>query len=161
MTSLTPCLWFAHEAEEAARFYVSLLPDSRIDAVQKSPSDTPAGGAGGVLMVSFTLAGRPWLALNGGMTIEPSLAVSLSVSCPDQETVDRLWERLGADGGTPQKCGWIRDRFGKHWQIVPAAMAELLSSPDREKAGRVMRAMLGMTKLDIAALRRAGEGEIA
>lgn len=158
MSKIAPCLWFGGEAEEAAGFYASLLPGSRIERVQKSPADTPAGKAGGVLVVEFTLAGQRFLALNGGARAEYTRAVSFQVDCADQAEVDRLWDALSAGGGAPERCGWIRDRYGVPWQIVPNGLPRMLADPDPAKARRVMQAMLGMAKLDIAALRAAYDG---
>lgn len=156
MTELVPCLWFADDAEEAVRFYVSLLPDSHIDAVQRSPTEYPGGPAGGVLVVSFTLCGRPYMALNGGKRIEPTIAVSFSVNCDDQAEIDRLWLRLG-EGGREQQCGWITDRWGYPWQIVPKQMPAFLSG-DPARAARVFTALMGMVKIDLPALERAAAG---
>lgn len=160
MTKISPCLWFESEAEAAATLYVSLLPDSRIDRVQRNVADTPSGRAGTALMVSFTLAGQSFLALNGGTRLAYTGAVSFHVDCADQAEVDRLWDALG-DGGSPERCGWIRDRYGVSWQIVPRALPQLLSDPDPAKAQRVMTAMLGMIKIDVAALHRAHAGAAA
>jgi predicted 3-demethylubiquinone-9 3-methyltransferase (glyoxalase superfamily) len=157
MSKIAPCLWFDGEAEEAARFYVSLLPDSRIDRVQKNVADSPAGKAGTVLVVEFTLSGQRFMALNGGTRFPYTHAVSFHVDCADQAEVDRLWDALGA-GGAPERCGWIKDRYGVPWQIVPTALPEMLADPDPAKAQRVMQAMLGMVKLDIAGLRTAYNG---
>ncbi|HEV2677229.1 MAG TPA: VOC family protein [Aliidongia sp.] len=153
MSKISPCLWFDGQAEEAANFYVSLLPDSRIDHVQKNRSDT-AGKAGTVLIIEFTLAGQRFQALNGGMKVEYTHALSLSVDCADQAEVDRLWAAL-SDGGKEVQCGWVTDRYGVSWQIVPSILPKLLADPDAAKAERVMRAMMGMVKLDIAALEAA------
>ena len=158
MSKISPCLWFDGEAEEAANFYVSLLPDSRIRHVQRNPIDGPAGKAGMVLAVQFTLAGQDYMALNGGMRFEYSPAISFSVDCVDQAEVDRLWDGLSA-GGSVQRCGWLRDHYGISWQIVPSVLPQLLGGPDRTGAQRAMQAMLGMIKLDIAELRRAYEGK--
>ncbi len=157
MSKITPCLWFAHDAEAAATFYCSLLPGSRIDHVQRSPSDTPGNTEGSVLMVAFTLGGQKLQALNTGQPADPSLLISLSLSCDDQAEVDRVWDAL-ADGGTPQRCGWITDRWGFSWQVVPRALTELLGDPDPSRAKRAMQAMMGMVKLDVAALRAAADG---
>jgi predicted 3-demethylubiquinone-9 3-methyltransferase (glyoxalase superfamily) len=156
MSKVTPCLWFEHDAEAAARFYCSLLPDSHVDHVQRSATDTPSGPAGSVLMVAFTLGGQKMQALNGGRSEKPSQAISLSISCADQAEVDHVWDAL-ADGGQPIQCGWIKDRWGFSWQVVPRAMIELFGDPDRARAGRAMKAMMGMVKLDIAALRAAAD----
>jgi predicted 3-demethylubiquinone-9 3-methyltransferase (glyoxalase superfamily) len=161
MSKISPCLWFDGEAEEAAKFYVSLLPDSRIDWVQKNPIDGPAGKAGTVLVVQFTLAGQSYMALNGGTRFEYTHAVSFKIDCADQAEVDRLWDALSSDGGQAERCGWLRDRYGLYWQIVPSALPELLGGPDRAGAERAMAAMLQMTKLDIAGLKRAYEGKSA
>jgi predicted 3-demethylubiquinone-9 3-methyltransferase (glyoxalase superfamily) len=159
MSKITPCLWFDGNAEEAANFYVSLLPDSRIDSVSRSPADNPSGPAGAVLMVEFTLSGRPFKGLNGGPQFPFTEAVSFYVDCVSQQEVDRLWEALTADGGSPSQCGWLKDRFAMSWQIIPRALGELLGSPDADGSRRAMEAMLQMTKIDVAALRRAFEGE--
>ena len=158
MSKIAPCLWFNGEAEEAANFYVSLLPNSKIDTVQRNTIDSVAGKAGSVLVVTFTLAGQGFMALNGGTRFDYSQAVSFKIDCEDQAEVDRLWEELTADGGQPNRCGWLRDRYGVYWQIVPTALPKYLGGPNREGAARAMQAMLGMGKLDIAALRRAYEG---
>lgn len=155
MPKIAPCLWFGGGAEGAARFYVSLLPGSRVGRVQRNPADGPAGA---VLAVAFTLAGQRFLALNGGARVDFTRAVSFQVDCADQAEVDRLWDALSAGGGAPERCGWIRDRYGVPWQIVPTALPRMLADPDAAKARRVMQAMLGMAKLDVAALRAAHEG---
>ncbi|MCG6207554.1 VOC family protein [Rhodopseudomonas sp. HC1] len=157
MSKITPCLWFASEAEEAARFYVSLLPDSRIDQVQRSVVDTPSGPAGSILLVEFTLAGQSYLALNGGARQNFTHAVSFMINCADQAEVDRLWGAL-IEGGEPNQCGWLRDRYGLSWQIVPSILPKLFAGPDRAGAERAMRAMMQMVKLDGDALQRAYEG---
>ena len=161
MSKITPCLWFDGEAEEAAKFYVSLLPDSRIDKIQKNPVDGPAGRAGTVLVVQFTLAGQEYMALNGGMRFEYTHAVSFKIDCEDQAEVDRLWDALSSNGGSVERCGWLRDRYGLYWQIVPSILPELLGGPDRAGAQRAMQAMLKMVKLDIAELRKASKGRSA
>jgi predicted 3-demethylubiquinone-9 3-methyltransferase (glyoxalase superfamily) len=158
MSKISPCLWFDGEAEEAARFYVSLLPDSRIDGIQKNLVDGPAGKAGTVLVVQFTLAGQEYMALNGGMRFEYTPAISFKIDCADQAEVDRLWDALLANGGQANRCGWLRDRYGVSWQIVPSALGKYLGGPDRAGAQRAMAAMLGMVKLDIEGLRRAYDG---
>jgi predicted 3-demethylubiquinone-9 3-methyltransferase (glyoxalase superfamily) len=158
MSKISPCLWFKNEAEEAAKFYVSLLPGSRIDRVQKNVVDSPGGKAGTVLMVDFTLAGQRFLALNGGMQVEYTHAISFSVDCADQAEVDRLWDGL-SNGGSVVQCGWLRDRYGISWQIVPSVLPKMLADPDPAKAQRVMQAMLQMIKLDIEGLRKAYDGK--
>jgi predicted 3-demethylubiquinone-9 3-methyltransferase (glyoxalase superfamily) len=161
MSKISPCLWFDGEAEEAAEFYVSLLPDSRIEVVQKNIIDGPAGKAGTVLLVEFTLAGQRFMAVNGGRRFEYTHAVSFKIDCADQAEVDRLWDALSADGGQAERCGWLRDRYGVFWQIVPTALARYLGGPDRAGAARAVAAMLRMGKLDIAGLREAYEGKSA
>jgi predicted 3-demethylubiquinone-9 3-methyltransferase (glyoxalase superfamily) len=157
MQKVTPCLWFDGQAEEAARYYVALLPDSRIDRILRSPSDTPSGPAGMVLTVEFTLAGSPFIGLNGGPQYRFSEAVSFQVACKDQREVDRLWAAL-SEGGSTGPCGWLKDRWGLSWQIVPTRLHELLRDPDPDRSRRAMEAMLRMTKLDIAELERAANG---
>lgn len=151
---ITPCLWFDKQGEEAARFYVSLFPDSRIDKVQRSPTDYPSGQAGDVLLVEFTLAGGRFTALNGGPHFTFNEAVSLQIDCEDQAEVDRLWAALSAVPESEQ-CGWVKDRYGLSWQIVPRRLGELMSSDDPAQNQRVMQAMMGMKKLDVAALEAA------
>ena len=157
MSKIRPCLWFDGEAEEAANFYVSLFPSSRIDHVQRNVMDSPSGKAGTVLVVEFTLAGQRFMALNGGTRFEYTHAISFEVDCADQAEVDRLWDAL-SDGGSIEQCGWLKDRYGVSWQIVPAVLGQMLGDPDPAKAQRVMRAMLQMIKLDIAGLTAAYEG---
>jgi predicted 3-demethylubiquinone-9 3-methyltransferase (glyoxalase superfamily) len=159
MSKIATCLWFDGNAEEAASFYVSLLPDSRIDKVQKNVSDGPSGKTGSVLIIQFTLAGQPFQALNGGMKVEYSFAMSLSVSCEDQAEVDGLWSALTRDGGSEVQCGWLKDRFGVSWQIVPKALPRLLADPDPARAKRAMEAMMKMIKIDIAAVESAAAGK--
>jgi predicted 3-demethylubiquinone-9 3-methyltransferase (glyoxalase superfamily) len=157
MSGISPCLWFDGEAEEAANFYVSLLPDSKIERVQKNVMDSPAGKEGSVLVVDFTLAGQRFMALNGGTRLEHTHAISFHVDCADQAEVDRLWAALSA-GGAIIQCGWLRDRYGVSWQIVPTVLAKMLRDPDPAKARRVMQAMMKMIKLDIAGLMAAYDG---
>jgi predicted 3-demethylubiquinone-9 3-methyltransferase (glyoxalase superfamily) len=159
MSKISPCLWFDGEAEQAANFYVSLLPDSRIETVQKNPVDGPAGKAGSVLVVEFTLAGQRFMALNGGMRFEFSHAISFKIDCTDQCEVDHLWDTLSGNGGSVERCGWLKDRFGVSWQIVPTALGKYLGGSDAAGRRRAMQAMLGMVKLDIEGLRQAYEGE--
>ena len=157
IAKVTPCLWFDGQAEQAANFYVSLLPDSRIDKVVRSPADNPSGPAGMVLAVEFTLAGSKFSGLNGGPQFPFTEAVSFQIRCDDQAEVDRLWAAL-SDGGTPSQCGWLKDRWGLSWQIVPTRLFQLLGDADPARARRAMEAMLKMVKLDIAALERAADG---
>ena len=157
MAKLFPCLWFNGDAEEAADFYVTLLPHSHVDKVWRSPAETPAGPAGMVLTVDFTLAGQPLQGLNGGPDFPFTEAVSFVIDCEDQTEVDRLWDALTANGGVPGPCGWLKDRFGLSWQIVPRRLEQLLNDADPERARRAMEAMLQMGKLEVAELERAAE----
>jgi predicted 3-demethylubiquinone-9 3-methyltransferase (glyoxalase superfamily) len=159
MKPITPCLWFAdNRGEEAAAFYTELFPDSRIIDIARYGPGSP-GPEGQVMTVDFELGGRPFLALNGGP--EPgyhfSEAISFQVFCDSQEEVDRYWAAFG-EGGEPGPCGWIKDRFGLSWQVVPTRLPELLQDPDREKSQRVMAAMMKMGKLEIAGLEAAAAG---
>ena len=156
-----PCLWFDGKAEEAANFYVTLLPDSHVDSVWRSPADTPSGPAGMVLLVDFTLAGQQLQGLNGGPEFSFNESVSFVIECEDQAEVDRLWDALTAQGGEPGPCGWLKDRYGLSWQIVPKALNRMIEDPDTEAARRTMEAMLKMGKLDVEELRRAFEGKAA
>ena len=158
MSKITPCLWFDGNAEEAASLYVSLLPDSRVDSVSRSPADNPTTPAGAVLVVDFTLAGLPLRGINGGPQFAFTEAISFAVDCTDQAEVDRLWDALIEGGGSPGQCGWLKDRYGVSWQIVPRQLGEMLGDPDGEKARRAMEAMLRMSKIDIAAMRAAFDG---
>jgi predicted 3-demethylubiquinone-9 3-methyltransferase (glyoxalase superfamily) len=155
---ITPCLWFDGCAEEAAAFYVSVFPDSRIDQKIRTAIDTPGAKAGAVILVDFTLAGQSYQALNGGAHDSFNDAISLAVHCEDQAEVDRLWDGLTANGGRPIACGWLKDKFGVSWQIVPEAMMDMMKDPDPNKAKRVMEAMMQMVKLDIDKLKRAYDG---
>jgi len=159
---LTPCLWFDGQALDAAEFYTTLFPDSGIDAVTRTPGagqDIHGRAEGSVFTVSFHLAGQPMMGLNGGPAFSFTPAVSFVVQCADQAEIDRLWDAL-AEGGDPaaQQCGWLADRFGLSWQIVPEEIGALMSDPDPARAARGMDAVLAMKKIDIAALRRAVEG---
>lgn len=156
-----PCLWFDGNGEEAANFYVSVVPGSSVDKVWRSPADTPSGPEGMVLLVDFTIAGQQFQGLNGGPEFKFSEAVSFVIECEDQSEVDRLWDALIAEGGEPGPCGWLKDRFGLSWQIVPKALNEMLESSDTDGARRAMQAMLEMGKLDVEELRRAYEGQTA
>jgi predicted 3-demethylubiquinone-9 3-methyltransferase (glyoxalase superfamily) len=153
---IIPCLWYDGQAEAAANFYVTLFPDSHVDRVYRSPADTPSGPAGSVLTVEFTLAGQRYLGLNGGPEFKFNEAVSFQVFCDDQAEVDRLWSALTKEG-TPIECGWLKDRWGLSWQIVPVRLRELLMDSDRDRARRAMQAMMTMVKIDIAALERAAD----
>jgi predicted 3-demethylubiquinone-9 3-methyltransferase (glyoxalase superfamily) len=157
MSKISPCLWFVDQAEEAVNYYVSLLPDSRIEHIARNVMDLPSGKTGSVLLVSFTLAGQRFLALNGGVPQAHSHAISFYIDCADQAEIDRLWEKL-SDGGEPVQCGWVRDRYGVSWQVVPGMLPTMLRDVDTVRAQRVMQAMLKMVKLDIATLRAAYDG---
>jgi predicted 3-demethylubiquinone-9 3-methyltransferase (glyoxalase superfamily) len=159
MAKITPNLWFDGNAEEAATFYVSLLPDSRIDNVYRSPADNPSTPAGAVLLVDFTLAGQHFTGINGGPQFPFTEAVSFLIDCEDQTEVDRLWDALTAGGGSPGQCGWLKDRFGLSWQVIPREMGELMALPDAEGSRRAMEAMLRMSKIDLEELRRAFHGQ--
>ena len=158
MDKITPCLWFDGVAEEAAQTYTRIFPDSRIERVHRSPADTPSGEKGSVLTVDFTLKGRSFIGLNGGDDFKFNEAVSFSIDCDDQAEVDRYWDALLRDGGTPSVCGWLKDRFGVSWQVIPRQLNEYLTSSDRDAAQRAMEAMLKMTKIDVEKLREAYEG---
>jgi len=153
MHDITPCLWFDTEAEEAARFYVSVFPDSRVLEIRRYGPGGPRP-EGMTMTVAFELDGRKFVALNGGPELRFGEAISFQVGCRTQEEVDAFWSRL-SEGGEEGPCGWLKDRFGLSWQIVPTALPELLSDPDPERAQRVMAAMLTMKKIEIDALERA------
>jgi predicted 3-demethylubiquinone-9 3-methyltransferase (glyoxalase superfamily) len=155
MPSITPNLWFDTESEEAAEFYVSVFPNSKITSVTRYGEAGPRE-AGMVMTVAFTLDGHDFVAINGGPQFTFSEAISLSITCADQEEVDHYWARLG-EGGQEGPCGWLKDRYGLSWQVVPAGMEQMLNDPDRERAQRAMKAMLGMKKLDVAALQAAAD----
>ena len=157
MPTITPCLWFDGTAEEAATFYAAHLPDSRVDTVHRAPGDYPSGKAGDVLTVEFTLMGRPFLGLNGGPHFTFSEAVSFQIPVETQAEVDRLSDALSAVPEAEQ-CGWIKDRFGLSWQIVPVQLVRLLGDPDPARAGRAFAAMMEMKRIDIAAIERAAAG---
>jgi predicted 3-demethylubiquinone-9 3-methyltransferase (glyoxalase superfamily) len=156
MTTITPCLWFDGNGLEAAEHYVSVIPDSRIKDVSYYGPDQP-GKEGSVLTVAFELAGRPYTALNGGPAFKFTEAISLQVSAADQDEVDRYTEELTADGGEVGPCGWVKDRFGLSWQVVPDALLELVGDKNPLRANAATQAMLGMTKIDIRGLRDAAD----
>ena len=157
MPRLIPNLWFTDKAEEAAAFYASLLPESHVDSVVALPADSPSGPAGSVKVVSVTLMGRPFLAFNGGPFEAFNHSFSLMVECDDQTEIDRLWAAL-SQGGETERCGWLKDRYGLSWQIVPSVLATMVADGDSARAKRAAEAMLKMTKLDLAALQRAYAG---
>ena len=156
MQTITPFLWFDGKAEEAMTFYTSIFKDSKIENVTRYGEGGP-GPAGTVMTATFELNGRVFIALNGGPEYTFSPAVSFMVNCETQQEVDELWEKL-SEGGSKNRCGWLTDKFGLTWQVVPDGLGDLLGDDDAEKAGRAMQAMLQMDKLDINALRRAHQG---
>jgi predicted 3-demethylubiquinone-9 3-methyltransferase (glyoxalase superfamily) len=158
MPAITPFLWFDKDAEEAAKFYTSLFPNSRSDNVYRSAADNPSTPKGAVLTVDFTLDGRRFTALNGGPQFPFTEAVSFAIDVADQTEVDHYWNALIANGGEPGQCGWLKDRFGLSWQVVPRQLNEYLNGTDREGAARAMEAMLKMGKLEVEKLREAYEG---
>jgi predicted 3-demethylubiquinone-9 3-methyltransferase (glyoxalase superfamily) len=160
MTTITPCLWFDGNGLEAAEHYVSVIPDSRITDVSYYGPEQP-GEKGKVMTVAFELAGRPFTALNGGPQYKFTEAVSLQVSAAGQGEVDRYTARLTADGGEVGPCGWVKDRFGLSWQVIPEELPKLISDPNPLRANAAMQAMLGMTKIDIQGLRDAADAAAA
>ena len=155
-----PCLWFDGEAEEAAEFYTRIFPNSRVDKVARATADYPSGKKGDVITVDFTLDGERFQGLNGGPEFDFNEAVSFVIDCEDQAEVDRYWDALAAGGGEHGPCGWMKDRFGLSWQVVPRRLYEMLDGPE-DAAERAMTAMLKMGKLDVAELERAYAGEPA
>src|SRR5215467_4166 len=159
MQKITPFLWFDNQAEEAANFYVSLFKNSKVGSIRRY-GDAGPGPKGSVMSVIFQLEGQEFFALNGGPHFKFTPAISLFVNCENQEEVDELWERLSA-GGRKDRCGWLQDKYGLSWQIVPTALSQLLGDPDPAKSSRVMKAMLQMDKIDIARLKEAYENKAA
>ena len=157
MQKITPFLWYATEAEEAASFYTAIFPDSRVKRVVSMPSESPSGPPGSVKVVDFELCGQPFVAMTAGPLDPFNHAVSFVVNCDNQAELDRYWSAL-LKGGKAEQCGWLTDRFGLAWQIVPTVLAEMMSDPDRVKAKRATDAMLKMVKIDIAALQAAFNG---
>ena len=157
MKPIVPHLWFTDQAEEAARFYASIFPNSRVDRVTPIPVDSPSGPAGTLPVVEFTLNGQPFMALSAGPFDDFNHAISFIVPCDTQDEVDQYWNAL-LEGGTAEACGWLKDRYGVSWQIVPVGIEDMMADPDQEKAKRMSEKLLTMTKLDIAELRRAFEG---
>jgi predicted 3-demethylubiquinone-9 3-methyltransferase (glyoxalase superfamily) len=156
MQSITPCIWFDTEGEDAAKLYTSVFPNSKITKVTHYGEAGPRA-ADLVLTVEFELDGTTFTALNGGPEFKPNEAISFQISCKDQDEVDHYWDRLVEGGGEHGPCGWLKDRFGVSWQVIPDALPRLLDDPDPEKAQRVMAAMMQMGKLEIAELERAAE----
>jgi predicted 3-demethylubiquinone-9 3-methyltransferase (glyoxalase superfamily) len=157
MQKITPFLWFNDQAEEAANFYISIFKNSRIINMSRFPKGSP-GPEGKVMSVTFQLEGEEFMALNGGPLFTFTEAISFFVHCETQAEVDQLWEKLLADGGTPSRCGWLKDRFGLSWQIIPTALGRMLGDPDPEKSRRVMQAMLKMSKIETGLLQQAYDG---
>jgi predicted 3-demethylubiquinone-9 3-methyltransferase (glyoxalase superfamily) len=158
MRKIAPCLWFDGNAEEAVNYYVSIFSDSKIDHVMRwgeGWGEHGAGKQGKVLAINFTIEGRAFKALNGGPHFKFNEAVSFFVECKDQAEVDMFWDKLTADGGTPSQCGWLKDKFGLSWQIVPVKLMALMTDLDAAKATRVTQAMLKMQKIDVATLEKA------
>jgi predicted 3-demethylubiquinone-9 3-methyltransferase (glyoxalase superfamily) len=153
MEGITPCLWFDTEGEDAANFYVSLFPNSRVVSVNRY-GDAGPRAAGSVMTVDFELDGKPYVALNGGPEFKFNEAVSFQISCADQDEVDHYWDKLG-EGGEHGPCGWLKDKFGLSWQVIPQQFLELVSDPDPAKSQAVMSAMLGMRKLVVSELQEA------
>lgn len=154
MQKITPCLCFDHQAEAAVNFYATVFDDLKILSITRCGADEFGGPPGSVRTVSFELFGQTWLAVNAGMDFGFNESVSFIVSCDTQSEIDRYWDALG-DGGKPRQCGWLKDRFGVRWQIMPAALGEMISDADPAKSNRVMQALLQMVKLDLAALQDA------
>ncbi len=156
MPRITPNLWFDHQGQEAAEFYVSVFPNSKITDITYYGEAGPAP-TGTVLTVEFVLDGQPFTAINGGPMFTFDEAISFQIDCADQEEVDYYWDTL-VEGGEESQCGWLKDRYGLSWQVCPTGMAEVLNQPDQERAQRAMKAMLGMRKIDMAALQAAADG---
>ena len=157
MQKITPFLWYSKEAEQAAAFYASIFPDSRVTRVTALPSESPSGPPGSVKIVEFVLCGQSFTAMTAGPLDPFNHAVSFVVNCDDQAEVDRYWNAL-LEGGSAEQCGWLKDRFGLSWQIVPTVLFEMMASTDRVKAKRASDAMMKMVKIDIVALRAAFDG---
>jgi predicted 3-demethylubiquinone-9 3-methyltransferase (glyoxalase superfamily) len=157
MSKIVPFLWYSEKADEAAAFYASVIPNSRVNSVTALPVDSPSGPAGSVKVVDFTLNGQPFMAMTAGPLDDFNHAVSFMIECEDQEEIDRLWDALGK-GGKYEQCGWLRDRYGLYWQIVPKVFKQMMQDKDQAKAKRYAEAMMKMTKFDIAALQKAYNG---
>ena len=155
LQKISPFLWYTKEAEEAAKLYASIFPDSRVTRVSALPSDSPSGPAGSVKVVEFVLFGQPFMAISAGPLDAFNHAVSFVVHCETQAEIDRYWNGFLDAGGKAEQCGWLKDRYGLYWQIVPRRLGEMMSDPDRTKAKRAADAMLTMQKFDIAALEAA------
>jgi predicted 3-demethylubiquinone-9 3-methyltransferase (glyoxalase superfamily) len=158
MQKITPFLWFNDKAEEAMNFYTSIFKNSKIGKISRYGEAGP-GPKGSVMSATFQLDGQEFMALNGGPHFQFTPAVSFFVNCETQEEVDELWNKLTEDGGEESQCGWLKDRYGLSWQIIPRALGEMLADKDRQKSQRVMKAMMGMRKIDVAGLKRAYDGK--
>lgn len=161
MSKISPCLWFNDQAEEAAKFYIGIFKNSKILEISrytKAGNDVHGRPDGSVMTVAFEIDGTRFTALNGGPAFTFTEAISFQIDCKDQQEVDYYWEKLIEGGGKPVQCGWLKDKYGLSWQVVPAALKEMLMDKDSAKASRVMEAMLKMVKLDIEALKKAGQG---
>jgi predicted 3-demethylubiquinone-9 3-methyltransferase (glyoxalase superfamily) len=157
MSKIIPNLWYSEKAEEAAAFYASLLPNSKVESVTELPADSPSGPASSVKVVEFTLMGQPFIAFSAGPLDAFNHSVSFAIQCDNQAEIDRLWAAL-SEGGQAERCGWLKDRFGLYWQIVPSVLGSMMKDKDRARAKRVAEAMLRMIKLDIEGLRKAYDG---
>jgi predicted 3-demethylubiquinone-9 3-methyltransferase (glyoxalase superfamily) len=158
LQKVVPHLWYAKEAEEAARFYASIFPDSKVDRVTALPADSPSGPAGSVSVVEFTLFGQQFTAFSAGPHHTFNDAVSFMVNCDDQSELDRYWNAIEKNGGKPQACGWIIDKYGLRWQIVPTVLGEMMTSKEKAAAKRAAEEMLKQVKLDVARLEKAFKG---
>jgi predicted 3-demethylubiquinone-9 3-methyltransferase (glyoxalase superfamily) len=162
--TITPCLWFDTQAEEATKFYCSVFENSKITAISRFPEagqEVHGKPAGSVMVVAFELDGRPFTALNGGPQFKFDEAVSFQITCETQDEIDHYWSKLTGGGGQEGPCGWLKDKFGLSWQVVPAAIPKMMADPDPAKSARVMNAFLKMKKLDLAAIERAYAGKAA
>ena len=159
MQKITPFLWYSTQAEEAAAFYASVFPDSTVGRVTTLPGETPSGPPGSVKIVEFVLCGQPFIAMSAGPLDPFNHAVSFVVNCDDQAELDRIWNAL-LEGGSAEQCGWLKDRFGLSWQIVPSVLGQMMADPDPVKAKRAANAMLKMVKIDIAVLQAALDGTL-
>jgi predicted 3-demethylubiquinone-9 3-methyltransferase (glyoxalase superfamily) len=157
LSKIIPHLWYTDKAEEAAAFYSSVLPNSKVESVTALPADSPSGPAGSVKVVELTLMGQPFMAISAGPLDAFNHSISFMVQCDDQAEIDRLWAAL-SEGGKIERCGWLKDRYGLSWQIAPTVLGEMMKDSDRARAKRVAEAMLKMIKLDIAGLKKAYEG---
>jgi len=159
MTTITTCLWYDGNAEQAANLYASIFPDSHVGAIHRSPADNPSTSEGAVLVVEFTVLGQKFVGLNGGPNFTFDEAVSFQIATKDQAETDRYWDALIADGGQESMCGWLKDKFGLSWQITPQVLTDAMANPDKAAAKRAFEAMMTMRKIDIAAIEKALRGD--